>query len=35
MDATSMKYENNFFDFIIDKGTLDAILVIIFIFIFN
>ena len=26
MDATDMSYDDNFFDYVIDKGTLDAIL---------
>ncbi len=28
MDATNMTYEDNKFDYIIDKGTLDALMVL-------
>ena len=28
MDATSLQFEDNAFDFTIDKGTLDALVVI-------
>jgi hypothetical protein len=27
MDATALKFEDNYFDLCIDKGTLDALLV--------
>lgn len=30
MDATQMQFEDNFFDICIDKGTIDALLVLFF-----